>query len=712
MISDRKFTMLKISVYHWLPLADNILPEIVANLKNLPEADSVQNVNLESEYLSYNFKILVQEEPRTRISIFGNINSRSFSQYVFQIPSIPGHSLRDTLARYILNIRDKIASHILTIVTRPVQNKLAVLTEGIVSFNEFEATTFDLLIEGAAKKFLIENHITVIQVDSGHKDDVRSGISIPKIQLELEIGNIFTHRTEDETHLTSVSWDSKTFIFYSETGHFIEDDGRFDNAFFKYAAVLLLELVTARNLKILKLVKDHVIPVRRVLVGALQRNTEDHFGTLTLMKKYLTYVNIKLPVMEKVLGYIKLTIKTHPELYNGVKQTFNVANLNEFHNLAIIARDLPHLDPNMVIKKIEVDFNRLGELFEENEKEIEVLSNEVSQVLQGNLLAQNSQILDRELETSQAILELDRGGKNRSNALKVLSIILSANIGVAFGGEVAVILGLNEFIGIFKIVGAALTVFIAWIYIEKFIADKAGHFRLVIPIKAEVPGSSLTKLTHSHKLWKMDSSGPRRRRSWIEKFETEDMRVLINSNYKLIRKNPPRKFEVTIDYEKRGLIHSIMLETESRNIQFSSCHLVTQVFKSLNEYGCLDNLQNKETSLLVEALSHLNVLIELRLPAEQEARDSNMPLVALNRLLTMSSAELRNILQIFKMDPDDTTLSQDDRILFKDVFDRKDLYNRWFDDIERNKAKEVEYSLIGIENVSKKKDILQEYVRK
>lgn len=700
--------MLKISIYHWLPLADNILPEIASNLKNLPE-HQIQNVNLESEYISYDFEVVLEKEIKSRIPIFSNINSRSFSQHVFELPPFTGHALRETLSRFILDIQDKIADHLLSIVTRPVQNKLAVLAEGIVSFNEFEATTFSFLTEASAKKFLSESHITLIQVDAAHKEDIRIGFSIPRMKLELKEGNNFTHSSTDKSFLTSVNLRNRLFIFYSESGKFVEDDGRFNNAFFKYAAILLLGIITGRNLEILKLVKDHVIPLRRGLVGALQKNTEDYFSTMTVMKNYLSYVNIKLPVMEKIQGYLKLTIETHAELYNGIKQTFNVAHLNEFRNIELIARELPYLDPNVVVKKIEVDLNRSGDLFEENEKEIEVISNEVSQVLQGNLLAQNAQILDRELETSQAILELDRGGKNRSNALKVLSIILSANLGVAFGGELATILGLTELItvGIFKIVGAALTILIAWIYIEKFIADKAGHFRLVIPIKAEVPGTSLTRLTHSHKLWKMDSNGPRRRRSWIEEFETEDMYLMVNSEGKSIRKNPLQKFEVTIDYEKRGIIHSIMLETEARNIQFSSCPLVIQVFKRLKAGGCLERPQTEETSLLVEALSHLNVLIELKLPAEKEAKDLQMPLVALNRLLTISSIELKNILQLYALDHEHTSLSQEDRILFRDVDERRDLYIRWLHDIQRDKEKQIEYDLLGKYNVETKKSVLE-----
>lgn len=710
--------MIRFTVIHWIPVADNMLPEIMdALLIKLKTQEIAEKPNKEGDAVLYSAQFTFEDNYGVNNAIaYGKINQRGFAQHVFEIPHITGMSLSNFLNRFIPRALKSLSEFLFDIVPLSVRNKLAVLNEGIYAFQEFESNKFEPLIDIPGKLFLRTQCVVAIIIGEKYLEDIQTGLEIPNLRLNASFvshkGEISTipvervFRDDSQRYLTAISSDNKCFVFYisnfDATKRALHDD-----EIFKFCALVAYIQFIDRIINILKEVRDHMIPLRRQLAIKLQRNTEDHFNTLTNMKKYLTYVNIKVPVIKKVLNHAELAWKS-PQFIAKLS-TFEASKIANYPNINLISlHDLRpnNLRPTTLSSKIQEDMERLPKLYDEDENEVRTFSEELTYVLQGTLMSENVQILTRELDTSRAVLELDRGGKNRSNALKILSVALSANLGALIATELGLQAGP-------KLIAAFGLAFLAWIFTEWYIGRKAAYFRLVIPINTHAPADSLSNLTHNHALKRIDANGNRRTRTWSQMFRISDASQVNSSSMHQMswfrrrmisykswqrRKYNKRRFDVTIDYEKRGYIHSIMLEAEYDFVQFGTAELVEQVISDLDRYDCLrfyrEREELEETSLLANSLSHLGVFLDPEL-------------VSLNMILTSSSPELRQSLLTYKDNPEDTSISDDDRFYLHHIFEDRNLYIRWLVNLQEQPEQSKLLRLIGLTNAKRKQIIIE-----
>jgi hypothetical protein len=638
--------MFRVSIYHWLPLADNMLPDIEGNLIRKENTVVTQTAEGSSDAVEYkaNCNLVYRDSVIGQLDIKGKINQRGFTQHVCELEPISGLTLGGIIGLLVPQLRTFTAEILYEIVPISVRNKLAVLHEGIKSFQEFESEKFDPLIDTPAKAFLGRYHVIAILLDSQYqpyREAMRIGLSVSSLLLDVP------HSTES---CTAISQDELCFLFYSD--ELTEGEKHLlDSVIYKYFALLNFMRFVAYVIVILKDVRDHVIPLRRELVIKLQRNTEEHFVWLTRLKKYLSYVNIKLPVIQKVWNHLNAAYKS--DQFTAKVATFNdPAKISRY--VAIRQIRLSKIQPLNIISKITEDYGRLQALYDEDIKEIDVISEELSEVLEGSLLAQNVQILTRELDATRVSLELDRGGKNRANALKVLSVLASANIG-------ALVANLFNFSQSITFLITVATGLFAFIFTELYIGSNASYFRLVVPLNITVPRESLAALT-SRRLKRTETNGTRRINTWAEKY-------YINTFYKPKRGNK-RKFDVTIDYEMRGYIYSITLETESRRTEFDTLHLMIQLVHQMDEAGCkiLEPFSRRpieDSSLLAGVLEHLDISL-------------NSNLKALNKILTTPSYELQTALEEYTSNVHfASSLSEQDSEFLDEIVERSDEYLGW-----------------------------------
>jgi hypothetical protein len=304
-------------------------------------------------------------------------------------------------------------------------------------------------------------------------------------------------------------------------------------------------------------------------------------------------------------------------------------------------------------------------------------------------LAEDVQISARKLDTSLAALELDRGGKNRANALKIFSILVAANLGFAIAAE----FGAQRYMKL--LVGLTLTI-VAWLVTNLIILNKSSSMRIVAPINATVPRASLSKLTQGKDLKRADTSGSRRTCTWVETFEI----VRPNNSLQTRRYWHRRvKFDVTVDYQKRGYIHSIAIAAEYNKIQFDILDLMMQIFGDMEKSGCFIEYKDTDTSLFAQVLSNLDIFL-------------NNDLIALNRILTTPAAEIEQVLKEFQENRVHGSISAEDRVFFEHLVRNKAIYLDWLSGIQKGKRirDRALVELLGEKNVKKKYEVISHIV--
>ncbi len=692
--------MIRFAVYHWLPIADNMLPDIEIELKKHYGETRVQLDALgTSEAISYKLKFSPKSQDGNEIGHFyirGLINIRGFTQHVLEVPLIPGLSPSSVIDTIVHQMLDYTVDVLVDVIPHAVRNKLAVLQEGIVSFQSFRSTNFPPQIKKPATSFLKTYSVVTIMLNKEYRDDIRIGFDLPN--LGLNISETY------KSNFTLVCQNEKCFLFYSEEFN-QEESQELGGIIYKYCALLVFMRFVAYVIEILKLVRDHVIPLRRELVIKLQRNTEEHFVWLTELKKYLTYINVKLPVVNKVLNHLNTAQSSeHFREKIGSLNSPDKLILNPSINSITELKSTPRLNPAYIIRKIDEDIQRLHDLYNEDVEEIGVLSDELSEVLEGNLMSESVQILARSLDTSRLLVEMERGGKNRNNALKWLSIAAIANIGALIA---VLILEFLEMLfkssgGVFGLIIRAFFIvavpFFAWFYVNSYTQNRASIFRILIPILQPLPPIAITGLTQGKKLLRNDNFGSRRQRTWSE---------YLNSKQKVRKINPfsflngnGKKFDMTIDYEMRGYVYSVTLEKEYKDANFDLRDLVVQTIELIDNaggyiYRFKDKKPDQETSLLAEVLQNIN-----------ENLDSD--LTALNRILTMPCEVLKQELLDFLRYRENISLAEEDIIFLEHIINKRDDYVKWFLDLQKIKDPYMQklLKLLGEKNVEMKKDII------
>lgn len=362
--------------------------------------------------------------------------------------------------------------------------------------------------------------------------------------------------------------------------------------------------------------------------------------------------------------------------FTAKKTAFETGKIEKHKTIVVLENDENQdVIPTDIIAKINEHTIRIQNLYDEDVKEIDVLSKELTAVLQGNLLSENVNIADRYLDTTRNMLEITRAGKNRDNALKLLSVILSGNFGITLAEHLG-------YKGIYTVILGLCIMVIAYIVIELLIQRKSSSFRLVIPINVKTSSKALDELIRKKKIMRAESFGSHRVITWKEKINRDVPRIKFPFSV---------NFNITIDYEMHGYIHTIILDTEHKQVAFDTKELVLQILEMLDNGKC--NLEengkkDSERSLLAVAFSSLDLPIDEKL-------------TGLNIVFSLPSAELTQILE--RYEKDDSILSREDIKYLEDIFNNKNEYIKWFYKDENNRITR----LLGEKNVELRKQILQ-----
>ena len=168
---------------------------------------------------------------------------------------------------------------------------------------------------------------------------------------------------------------------------------------YKYCALIIFQRSVSHVIEILKGARDHVIPLRREVAIALQRNTEEHFGFFNWVKKYMTYANIKLPVIFKVINHL-MAARRSSQFKAKIQTLFKIVHKLEQYPIIRSLQALPDhksFDWVTLSDKITEDTgeltedtglpeqsSRMARLYDEDNAELRILSSELSQVLPVN----------------------------------------------------------------------------------------------------------------------------------------------------------------------------------------------------------------------------------------------------------------------------------------------------------------------------------------
>lgn len=660
--------MIRISLYHWLPIADNILSDIEQQLRALP-LSHVNEIEVERDAVSYMTVFQFRRDFRTvaDFPLRGKINQRGFCQHVLNIAPIPGMPLNALLNELVPEVRRTIAELLYAVAPESVRNKLAILEVGITPFQQFQSTTLDPPIAQAARTFLYDSQVTAIALDDFQSDAMRAGFNLPALML-----NIPPCESDSAAYTNEKG---ETFLFYSTIYH-PDEWATHDSVLYKYCALVLYVRFVDRTISMLKDTRDHIFPPRRRLALALQSNISEHFDALTQIKRYLSYVNIKLPLLQKVIHDLQATRMT--ETFVAKLATFDEP-VKVYNYPAIRSIEETIWLPHVLIEKIDREPRRLQALFDEDLKEIQIVSTELSEVLEGSLLSESLQVSLRTLDASQALLEIERGAKNLANANKWMSVLLMFALGMLIANTfgIALVWTLTISIGLL-ITGAIVTAFA--------LHRHASYFRLVVPVRANLPPDSLAAWIGSHRLLKNKSNGNQILCSW-----REPLRVRV---FEKEGRSPhfTHSFEVTVDLQRRGFLNTITLETEYLTAAFDPRDLVEEVFSSLRSSACLSEVE--ESSLYATALAQLEIPLDANLPA-------------LNRLLMLPSAQVSQIVTTGASQQEESSFSKQDLFIMQDLNAQPRAYKVWLHALLTQPEYNNLLALLGFENVRHKLTLIE-----
>jgi hypothetical protein len=437
--------------------------------------------------------------------------------------------------------------------------------------------------------------------------------------------------------------------------------------------------------------------VRRRLAIALQQNTDDHYDELTYIKKFLTYVNVKLPVIDKVLRHI-CALSEDTSVAGRLKQFADAATQARFESVMALkqARTDNHhsmLLPMELCDQLTALFQRLPKLYDENSKEVAVVSDELSRVLEGTMLSANVGLLTRQVDTALTTLELDRTAKNRANALKILSVVL----GLSLAGSLAADVG---FTGSQKWVVATLLTVLGGAILEVYIRLNSHYFRLVLPINRMVNREALERLLTSRQLSRIDQHGSRQVAAFKHRFAMGGQTTTISRRFLgrmlagAVRRLVPRKqFDLAIDYERRGYIKSLTLATEYYLRDFDLAHLIREVVNELwihQRLGMTTPNGQLANTPFIEVLNEAGVLLDIRYPA-------------LNRLLSLSTSELESMFRVARhlhVVPDT------DRSFLEELASQRNELSTWLDTAIGAESQKMLRDLVGVTTLQQAKHFL------
>ncbi len=660
--------MIRISIYHWLPIADTVLAEIEKRLRALPPT-RISQVEVERDAVSYFTVFHFSRDFRSHavFPIHGKINQRGFCQHVLNIAPLPGVQLNSLLNEIVPAFRQQIAGLLYVLAPDAVRNKLAILQARITPFQQFQSVTLDPPLEDAVRELLYNLQVTAIMLDQTHADVMRAGFAIPDLAIQVDGHNADSSACANEN--------GDCFLFYSNEYH-PDEWATHDSVIYKYCALVLYVRFLDHTISLLKETRDYLFAPRRRLAFALQGNLSEHFEMLTQIKRYLTYVNIKLPMVQKVILHLQTTREA--ETFAAKIATFDEpANVYSYPALRNIETTL--WQPHYLIERITHDADHLQELFDEDAQEIQIISSEISQVLEGSLLSEHLQISTRALEATQATLEIQRSAKTLANTNKWMTVLLLAVLGA--------LIAMGFGAGVDWAVGIGIVLLLVGYLVTQFAQRRhMANFRMVIPVHAHLPADALNAWLASHQVVKYETNEYQSTCGWQAQLP---VRVLDRSRKQTQVKQ--HTFHVTVELLRHGFLHSITLEKEHSRVLFYPIDLVQAIFGELRANGCLTELE--ESSLYANALSQLEIPLDTDLPA-------------LNKLLTLPSTQVNQIVNTGAAAQEDS-LSRHDLQTIQDLNTQPRAYREWLQTMLTDSTKQDLVSLLGLRNVHQKLKLLE-----
>lgn len=661
--------MIRISLYHWLPIADNILSEIEQQLRAMP-LSHVNEIEVERDAVSFMTVFQFRRDFRliADFPVRGKINERGFCQHVLNIAPIPGVPINALLNELVPELKGTIAELLYAVSPEAVRNKLAILQVGITPFQKFQSITLDPPIADAAREFLINSPVSAIALDEFQSDTMRAGFNLPALMLNVPPCDTDSAAYSNEK--------GECFLFYSTVYH-PDEWATHDSVLYKYCALVLYVRFLAHTISILKDTRDHIFPLRRRVARALQSGVAEHFDALNQIKRYLSYVNIKLPLIQKVIHNLQATRAS--ETFAAKLATFDEP-VKVFNYPAIRSIEQTAWQPHSLLEKIDREVERLQALFDEDLEEIQIVSTELSQVLQGSFLSEQLQVSMQSLDASQSLLEIERSSKNLANANKWMSVLLIFTLGMLIADTFGISLLWTLIFGLgVLLLGVAVTMFA--------LHRHESYFRLVVPIRSNLSPDALAGWIGSHRLIKNKSNGNQITCTWREPL---NVRVFEKGGRRSARFT--HRFDITVDLHRRGFLNTITLETEYLTALFDLRDIVEEVFFSLRSSACLSEAQ--ESSLYATALAHLEIPL-----------DENLP--ALNRLLMLPSAQVSQIVTTGASQQEESSFSRQDLHIMQDLNAQPRAYKVWLHSLLTQPESTNLLSLLGLQNVQQKLTLLE-----
>jgi hypothetical protein len=671
-------SLIRIAIYHWIPLAANMLPQIDDSLAAMWQQGVRRHQPQVNDSLTYNVDLpfsLHEAVPRSGFRMTGRINSRGFAQHILDLPGAFVATLPQTLEELIPIVQASVNELLINVLPRAVRNKLAVLKEGIVSMRQFPTAPFGARIEQPGLEFLEQNCFTAVVVGADIGPFGTVGFNIGCLNMEVPaFAGAFACMDEKRESLC-----------YFSPILSPEEAQDFDGIIYAYCALHTFNRFVTRTIEILKDTREHVIPLRRRLALALQGDTNEHLSMLRQMHRYFTYIDIKLPVIQKVRNHIS-EARASAQFSSNLSAFGGSGAKLTSQLVALLSTGNPMLNPLLLTKILDDDLQRLHSLYDEDEREIQVLSSECAEVLQGSLLSEEVDVSTRRLEAAQATLELDRSAKNRSNALKALTVLLSIGTGLLVADALAVPAGS---FGAGKIGFALAVTAAAWIFVTTYISRQSSVYRLVVPLDTRVDPRRLGDYVQTRTSQRKEGKGGRRKLTWRKRFHAVTTHGGPLADRFMPRRAPPEPtvdpyssnvcwvwtFDVTLDYEKDGLVHSVTFETEHGKERFSTLELVVQFLQELKNH----QIESTTTGRAIFP----DVVLSLEIGLHRE-------LWALPRLLAMEHGDLDQLLTTALNPLPANILSLGDNAFAEHVIGNAESYRSWLTaSVDNNRLKEL-----------------------
>lgn len=378
--------MTKITFFLWLPIADNMIEEIREKLKarGAQFSDNIAHPELE-------YKIALTPDAEA-LTICGHYSNQGWTRHSLEMPEYldNDNNFHGRVSTLVAELARRTLTLLFASAPLAVKNKLAVLHEGIVARDTFEHILFESSIDSPAQSLMGQLQLAVVYTTN--------------LQLFRSLSADDTALTRDPVQQQSVALalpkTRRTVCVLVDDIEKLTPEG-----VEAYCCLHIMANYSKRVIDVLKATREHVVPLRRQVAIALQKNTRENSELLVRVKRYLTYVHIKLPVIDKIATHLATVTGQTGALMTMINRLDKVESYGwlPFYKAMNQRRSFPKdwLDtPPRLSQALNSDRSRMTSLSQENSDELQVLSSEVTHVLETTHLSEIVQLLLKQASVS------------------------------------------------------------------------------------------------------------------------------------------------------------------------------------------------------------------------------------------------------------------------------------------------------------------------